>query len=76
MEITIDKIKPKRVSTKARKSAKNINNIFKEKCNDKETLNSATLEDALNQFTKEVLKALDEIAPQKIVKTTNRKPKP
>ena len=76
LETTIDKIKPKRVSTKARKSAKNINNIFKEKFNDKEILNSATLKDAINQFAKEVLKALDEIAPQKIVKTTNRKPKP
>ena len=30
LETAIDKIKPKRVSTKARKSAKNINNIFKE----------------------------------------------
>ena len=72
----MDKIKPKRVSTKARKSVKNINSIFKEKFNDNEILNSATLEDALNQFAKEVLKALDEIAPQKIVKTANRKPKP
>ena len=76
LETTIDKIKPKRVSTKARKSVKNINNIFKEKYNDNEILNSATLEDALNQFTKEVLKTLDEIAPQKIVKAANRKPKP
>ena len=76
LETTIDKIKPKRISTKARKSAKNIINIFKEKFNDKEILNSATLKDALNQFAKEVLKGLDEIAPQKIVKTANRKPKP
>ena len=75
LETTIDKIKPKRVSTKARKSVKNINNIFKEKFNNNEILNSATLEDALNQFAKEVLKALDEIAPQKIVKTANRKSK-
>ena len=76
LETTIDKIKPKRVLTKARKSAKNINNIFKEKFNNNEILNSATLEDALNLFAKEILKVLDEIAPQKIVKTTNRKPKP
>ena len=41
LETTIDKIKPKRVLTKARKSAKNINNIFKEKFNNNEILNSA-----------------------------------
>ena len=44
---------------------KNINNIFKEKFNDKEILNSTTLEDAINYFAKEVLKTLKEIAPQK-----------
>ena len=65
LETTIDKIKPKRISTKARKPVKNINNIFKEKFNDKEILNGAALEDALNQIAKEVLKALDEVAPQK-----------
>ena len=44
--------------------------------NDKEILSSMTLENTINNFTKDVLKALDDIAPQKIVKTTNRKPKP
>ena len=46
LETTIDKIKPKKVSTKARKSVENINNIFKDKYNDIEILNSATLKDA------------------------------
>ena len=69
-------MEPQKITTKARKSTKNINNIFREKFNDKEILRSMTLEDAINHFTKDVLKALDDIAPQKIVKTTNRKPKP
>ena len=64
LEITINKMEPKKVTTKPGKSTKNINNIFKEKFNDKEILWSTTLEDAINHFTKDVLKALDEIAPQ------------
>ena len=76
LKTTINKIEPPKITTKARKSAKNINNIFKEKFNDKEILKSTTLKDAINHFTKEVLKALDNIAPLKKVKTTNRKPKP
>ena len=35
-----------------------------------------TLKDATNHFATEVLKTLEEIAPPKIVKITNRKPKP
>ena len=41
----------------------------------KEILNSTTLKDTINHFAIEVLKTLDEMAPQKIVKITNRKPK-
>ena len=52
LETTIDKIKPKKSINQSKKSVKNINNIFKEKYNDNEILNSATLDDALNQFTK------------------------
>ena len=76
LETTINKIEPQKITTKYRKSAKNINNIFKEKSYDKEILKSTTLEDAINHFTKEVLKALNDIAPLKKVKTTNRKPNP
>ena len=76
LETTINKIEPQNITTKYRKSAKNINNIFKEKFCDEEILKSTTLQDAINHFTKEVLKALDDIAPLKKVKTTNRKPKP
>ena len=76
LETTINKIEPQKITTKARKSTKNINNIFKEKFNDTEILRSTTLKDAINHFTKEVLKALDDIAPLKKVKTTNRKLKP
>ena len=76
LETTINKIEPPKITTKGRKSAKNINNIFKEKFNDKGILKSTTLDEAINHFTKEVLKALDNIAPLKKVKTTNRKPKP
>ena len=65
LETAINKIEPKKVKTKTRKSIKNINNIFKEKFNDKEIPNSMTLEDAINHFATEVLKTLKEIAPQK-----------
>ena len=50
LETTINKIEPPKISTKARKSTKNINNIFKEKFNDKEILRSTTLEDAINHY--------------------------
>ena len=76
LETTINKLEPQTITTKGRKPTKNINNIFKEKFNDKEVLNSTTLDDAINHFTKEVLKAIDDIAPLKKVNTTNRKPKP
>ena len=76
LETTINKIEPQKITTKSRKTANNINNIFKEKFNDKGILKSTTLDKAINHFTKEVLKALDDIAPLKKVKTTNRKPKP
>ena len=76
LETTINKLEPQTITTEGRKPTKNINNIFKEKFNDKEVLKSTTLDDAINHFTKEVLKALDDIAPLKKVKTTNRKPKP
>ena len=76
LETTINKMEPKKITTKARKSTQNINSIFKEKFNDKEILRSTTLEDAINHFTIDVLKALDDIAPLKIVKTNNRTPKP
>ena len=76
LETTINKIEPQKITTKGRKSAKSINNIFKEKFNDKGILKSTTLDEAINHFTKEVLKALDNIAQLKKVKTTNRKPKP
>ena len=65
LETAINKIEPKKVTTKTRKSIKNINNIFKEKFNDKEILNRMTLEDAINHFATEVLKTLNEIVPQK-----------
>ena len=76
LETTINKLEPQKITTKGRKPTKNINNIFKEKFNNKEVLKSTTLDDAINHFTKEVLKALDNITPLKKVKTTNRKPKP
>ena len=76
LETTINKLEPQTITTKGRKPTKNINNIFKEKFNDKEVLKSTTLDDAINHFTKEVLKALDDIASLKKVKTANRKPKP
>ena len=76
LETAINKIEPQKVTTKTRKSIKNINNIFKEKFNDKEILNSTTVKDAINHFATEVLETLKEIAWQKIVKITNRKPKP
>ena len=56
METTINKIEPQKLTTQYRKSAKNINNTFKEKFYDKEILKSTTLEDAINHFTKEVIK--------------------
>ena len=76
LEAAINKVEPKKVTTKTRKSIKNINSIFIEKFNDKEILNSMTLEDAINHFETEVLKTLKKVAPQKIAKITNRKPKP
>ena len=76
LETTINKLEPQTITTIGRKPTKNINNIFKERFNDKEVLKSTTLDNAINHFTKEVLKALDDIAPLKKVKTTNRKPKP
>ena len=71
LETAINKIEPQKVPTKTRKSTKNFNNAFKEKFNNKEILNSTTL----NHFITEVLRTLEEIAPQKIVKASNRKPK-
>ena len=76
LETTINKLEPQTITTEGRKPTKNINNIFKEKFNEKEVLKSTSLDDAINHFTIEVLKALDDIAPLKKVKTTNRKPKP
>ena len=76
LETTINKLEPQTITAKGRKPTKNINNLFKEKFKDKEVLKSTTLDDAINHFTKEVLKALDDIAPMKKVITTNRKPKP
>ena len=76
LETAINKIDPQRVPTKTRKSTRNLNHAFKEKFNDKEIINSTTLEDAFNHFTVEMLKTLEEIAPQRIVKAVNRKPKP
>ena len=76
LETTINKLEPQTITTKGRKPTKNINNIFKEKFNDREFLKSTTLDNAINHFTKEVLKAFDDIAPLKKVNTTNRKPKP
>ena len=48
----INKLEPQTITTKGRKPTKNINNIFKEKFNDKEVLKSSTLDDAINHFTK------------------------
>ena len=76
LETAINKIDPKRVPTQTRKSTRNFNHAFKEKFNDREIINSTTLEDAFNHFTMEVHKTLDEIAPQRIVKAVNSKPKP
>ena len=76
LETTLNKLEPQTITTKGRKSTKNINNIFKEKFNDNKVLKSTTLDDAKNHFTREVLRALDDIAPLQKVKTTNRKPKP
>ena len=65
LETAINKIEPQKVTTKIRKSIKNINNTFKEKFNDKDILNITTLKDAINHSATEVLKTLEEIAPQK-----------
>ena len=76
LETTINKVKPKKATTMSGKSIKNINNIFKEKFNDEEILNSMTLEDAIDGFATEVLRTLKETAPQKTMKISNRKLKP
>ena len=76
LKTAINKVEPQKVTTKTRKSINNINNVFKEKFNDKEILDSTTLNEVINHFATEVLNTLEEIAPQKIVKITNRKPKP
>ena len=76
LKTAINKVEPQKVTTKTRKSINNINNVFKEKFNDKEILDSTTLDEAINHFATEVLNTLEEITPQKIVKITNRKSKP